>query len=120
MAEVWERIKQAREDMPVYDSLGQKVGKVRFVHFGVDEYGAGLGPFAFSTENDDLVPPTARELLPRNRVPQETRQRMLKQGFLKVSAGVLSGDCFAQADEIERVDNDVVRLNVRTDQLMKI
>ncbi len=111
------QIRLVRDHMTVRDALNIRVGVVEFVHYGVDEYPTGAGIAGAASLNEDLVSPVALELLPRGKMDDNTRERMLRDGFLKIKTGLLSADRFAQADEIERVHDGTVYLNVRKDQL---
>ena len=109
------QVRLVRDHMTVRDALNIRVGVVEFVHYGVDEYPSGL--MGAAPLNEDLVSPVALELLPRGKMDDNTREWMLRDGFLKIKTGLLSADRFAQADEIERVHDGTVYLNVRKDQL---
>jgi hypothetical protein len=117
MAEMQNQIRLVREHMPVEDALNTRVGSVDFVHYGMDEFVSGAGIVGAAPLNENLVSPVALELLPRGKMDDDTRQRMLRNGFVKIKTGILSADRFASADWIERVENGTVHLNVRKDQL---
>jgi hypothetical protein len=117
MAEMQNQIRLVRDHMPVQDALNIKVGSVDFVHYGTDEFAVGASALEAMPLNEDLVSPMALELMPRGNLDDATRERMLRNGFVKIKTGLLSADRFALADWIERVENGVVRLNVRKDQL---
>jgi hypothetical protein len=97
-------ISQVREGMQVVDESGEQIGKVEFVKLGDPEAVTTRGE-----EADDGEPHIAGEL----------RERLLRLGFIKIDRkGFLRPDAYAAADEIARVDNDVVHLAVADKSLL--
>ncbi len=117
MAEMQNQIRLVRDHMPVEDALNARVGSVDFVHYGMDEFVTRAGLVGAVPLDENLVSPVALELLPRGKMDDDTREQMLRNGFVKIKTGLLSADRFAMANWIERVENGTVRLNVRKDQL---
>lgn len=111
MMESTKHLKNIRTDMPVYDSDGEKVGKVGFVHAGVDDYVAD-----WSTVASDEVPPAVHDELPDG-YPQEVNERLLQNGFVKISTGLLSRTRYALPEHIDRVESDEVHLSLEQDEL---
>jgi hypothetical protein len=113
MMESTKHLKSIRTDMPVYDSSGEKVGKVGFVHVGPDDDVAGL-----STIASEDVPPAVQDELP-DELPHEVNERLLQNGFVKISTGLLSRTRYALPEHIDRVQSDEVHLSVEQDELPK-
>jgi hypothetical protein len=97
-------IEQVWEGMRVVDADGKEIGKVKFVKLG--------DPDAITTQGQDLGghepdvgPPFAA--------------RLLRLGFIRVGRkGLFSGDVYADATEIERVEGSTVHLAVPEDALL--
>jgi hypothetical protein len=110
-------IELVREGMRVVDRAGTEVGPVELVELG--------DPDAVTTAGQGELP--GEELLgmppkvftpPEPRVVGELAERLLRKGFLKVDdRGLLDRDYYVEADQIEQVDGNVVRLKVDRDAL---
>ena len=98
-------IAQVREDMPVIDAAGERIGKVSFVKMGDPEAVTTQGE-----ETDDGEP----------RVVGELRERLLRIGFIKIDRkGFLRPDAYAAADQIDRVEGDSVHLSATDPGLLR-
>jgi hypothetical protein len=119
-------LEEAREGMRVYDNRGQEVGKVAQVFFGstgtdVDEGPGGPAntPSPLDTPGDDIFNTGLGNQTGTANEPETLRNRLNKQGFLRIGGGLLSSDRFALPSQIESVSGDEVKLNVSQDQLIK-
>jgi hypothetical protein len=90
-----------REDMPVYEQDGRRIGNVKYVH-PIDG-------------NDDKREATLDRLA---HIPSEIQGRLLNSGFIQIDCGLLQPDCYATPDQITRIQDDGVHLNIGRDQLM--
>jgi hypothetical protein len=103
----WNRIgpiEQVREGMRVVDATGKDVGRVEFVQLG--------DPDAVTTQGQ------ARAGI-EPRVPGELAERLMRIGFVKVDRkGFFKSDAYVGADEIDRVEGEIVHLLVKDDALL--
>jgi len=118
------------EGMNVYDSDGDRIGKVRSVRMGGnDPVDAGRQANEARGNNSD---PNAGGYVTTlingveetfasdgNDLPEEERQNLLNKGYIQIdSSGFFAADRFATADQIARVDGNDVYLNVDRDDLV--
>lgn len=108
---------QIREGMKVVDQSGQEVGTV-------EEFKEG-DPQAVTAEGqapsggNSLVGEVAEALGAGADLPEQYRERMLRIGYIKIdSKGLFKSDCFAAADRLDRVEDDVVHLNIDSSELI--
>jgi hypothetical protein len=109
--ETWPKIMaQIYEGMSVYDCEGDKIGTVRKVYLGTvseaqDERGLGAATAdAPVPEERSLVDDFFHALAAVNPVPEPVRQRLLRQGFIRINtSGLLAADRYALPDQIEGV-----------------
>ncbi|NDJ78741.1 MAG: hypothetical protein GYB65_21025 [Chloroflexi bacterium] len=112
-----------REDMPVYDSTGTRIGVVKAVHFG-DEDLERPGAETQTAQKPQVrgntfVDKFAEALTLGNDVPEELRKRLERFGYFRVGTGLLVSDRYASADQIAKVDVDRVDLTATMDELIK-
>ncbi|MDQ4137807.1 MAG: hypothetical protein M3116_03025 [Actinomycetota bacterium] len=98
---------QIREGMHVVDADGKDVGKV-------SDFAAG-DPQGVTVEGQDDVRDEPRlvgspGILADAGLPREEVERLSHSGWVKVHKGLFTGDRFLPADEIDRVDDDKLRL----------
>ncbi|WP_447001880.1 hypothetical protein ACRAKI_19175 [Saccharothrix isguenensis] len=102
--------------MAVLDSGGEQVGTVAAVKFG--------DPEAVTTEGrrgprgvGEMVRDTFVGSEPD--VPAQLAERLLRTGYVKIDAkGFFATDLYADADQVDRVEADTVRLGVPRDGLI--
>ncbi|WP_052207571.1 hypothetical protein [Sinomonas humi] len=103
-------IEQVREGMHVVGPDGKKIGKVAELKMGDPEAVTTEGQTAPETGGlgsliDDLAE-TAK-------LPRHIAERLLRLGYVKVDkSGLLAGDRYVAADELDRVEDDTLWLNV--------
>lgn len=114
------------EGMTVYDQAGSKVGTVKDVRFGAVTQAAddrGLGPATPAAPDNaetSLLEDFAKTISPTEPIPQELRQRLLRQGFIRIdSSGIFTSDRYATSDQIAQVSDDYVTLRVTRNTLLK-
>jgi hypothetical protein len=95
-------ISAVREGMHVVDVDGEKVGTVKEVHFG--------DPGAVTSEGQDVG-------IGADDLPVGVRDRLLRTGYLRVHGGLFGGKRYASAEDVERVEGDVVHLSVTAKKL---
>ncbi len=110
--------------MDVVDIEGKHVGKVSYVQFGDEDPTnpalqtvTGAAP---RDRDDSLVDEVARALVGEGDVPESLRGQLLRYGFIRIDSGFLRRDRFATADQIVRVVDGTVGLNVRGEALGRL
>lgn len=118
--------KNIHKGMTVYDSNNKKAGTVKDYYFGassdeMEQHGVGAATAPDpSLRHDTLVDDVAKELFDKDNLPDEMRQRLINEGFIRIdSGGLFSSDRFAIADEIDHVGGENVYLNVPRDGLLR-
>ena len=117
---------QIYEGMTVYDRAGKKIGTVEHVYLGelsneVDKRGGGpvTAPSPGRGESS-LIEDVARAIFPSDQVPETLRERLLRQGFLRIdSAGLFAADRYVMPDQIADVSEGRITLRVTHDELIK-
>lgn len=111
------------EGMRVYDRLHHEIGKVEYVKMSDDDPST---PEVEASEperrpqRDSLIDNIAEVFAPADQIPDELRDRLLQQGFIRIdSAGLFSADRYVMPDQIMSVSGDAVTLNVSKDELVK-
>ncbi len=104
--------------MPVVDSEGRLIGSVKFMQAGDPAASAVTDDKPFAEES--LNQAFARALTAvEPRVTAGLAVELVRQGFLKVAgAGLMDHDRYIAVDQIADVDDDVVRLAARADQVV--
>lgn len=111
------------EGMRVYDRLHHEIGKVEYVKMSDDDPST---PEVEASEperrpqRDSLIDNIAEVFAPADQIPDELRDRLMQQGFIRIdSAGLFSADRYVMPDQIMSVSGDAVTLNVSKDELVK-
>ena len=117
---------QIYEGMTVYDRAGDKIGTVEHVYFGAANEEAeerGSGPVTASPPGEhesSLIEDFAKAIAPTDQVPEPLRQRLLRQGFIRIdSTGLFAADRYVMPDQIADVSEDRITLRVTRDELIK-
>jgi hypothetical protein len=112
------------EGMEVYDSDGEKVGKVGYVQFGEEDTGQlGTESATVSRTGDDkntLFDHIAEVFNGADDIPEALRGRLLRYGYIKIDTGLLKSDRFVEATQIAGVIEDHVNLHVTRDELLNL
>jgi hypothetical protein len=98
-----EILSRVEEGMDVFDRDGRKIGIVKYIQNGL-----GL---VEEVSDSPALPSNA---------PLQICRQLMQRGFIKIKAGLLVSDRFATADQVERVEDDRVALNVSDDELLKM
>ncbi|TDD66459.1 hypothetical protein E1262_22180 [Jiangella aurantiaca] len=111
-----DRLGDVREGMTVVDALGEELGPVAEVKLGDPEAvtTAGQEP---APGGDDLVGTAARAIWSGPDLPEQEIARFRRVGYLRVDRA-MARDLYAAADDVHRVDGEMVRLSVPADQLV--
>ena len=110
------------QGMRVFDREHHEIGKVDWVQFGDDDPETPevepSGPSGRRTDAT-LFDVLARAFTADN-VPEEVRDRLLHQGFVRIDAdGLFAADRYVMPEQIASVSGDGMTLNVSKDQLIK-
>lgn len=108
--------------MRVFDRERHEIGKVEWVQFGDDDPETpeveASGPSA-RRDDDTLIDVIARAFSTDN-VPEEIRERLVQQGFVRIDAdGLFAADRYVMPEQIDSVSGDGMMLNVTKDELLK-
>ena len=110
------------QGMRVFDREHHEIGKVEWVQFGDDDPDTleveASGP---RRDRDDvnLFDVIAKAFTSDN-VPDELRDRLVHQGFVRIDAdGLFQADRYVMPEQIDSVSGDEVTLNVTREQLIK-
>jgi hypothetical protein len=121
-------LKSVHKGMEVLDRANKRIGTVKDVYFGADsdemmQHGAGAATAPDpSMRRDSLIERVARELanVPGDELPEEMRRRLINEGYIQIdTAGILRSDRFILPEQIVRVHDEHVHLNVALDDLLK-
>jgi hypothetical protein len=110
-----------KEGMDVVDVEGKHVGTVSYVQFG-DEDPTNpniqtVTGHSSELRDDSLVDEVAKALVGEGELPDTMRGQLLRYGFIRINSGFLRRDRFATADQVVRVVDETVGLNVRAEAL---
>lgn len=120
-------LRQVHEGMKVYDREGKDVGTVDGIYISeVSPEAArrGLGPAVAENQNpnqprSDVLQDFAK-VFQSDQVPADLQRRLLDNGFVRVnSPGLFSADRYILPEQVDRVNNNKVVLNVIRQDLIK-
>ena len=117
-------LRSVHEGMKVVDSSRKEIGRVDWVQYGNDDPET-LDVEARSTEGmeEPLADTLVDNVVDAFRVddlPEEIRQRLLMQGFVRIDAeGIFAADRYVLPDQIAGVADDELMLNVEKAELVK-
>lgn len=111
------------EGMRVFDRERHEIGKVEWVQFGDDDPETpeveATGLSDTRARNDTLIQNLAEAFRPDD-LPDEVRDRLLHQGFVRIDAdGLFAADRYVTPEQIDSVSADGLMLNVSKDELLK-
>lgn len=112
-----ESMREVREGMSVVDRSGKEVGTVEGFKEGDPEAVTSQG----QAPRDDggLVGEVADVLGAGTDLPAQHAERMMRVGYIKIdSKGLFKSDCFAAADHLDRVEDDVLHLSIENSELI--
>lgn len=121
-------LKNVHKGMEVKDSHDNRIGTVKDIYFGADsdemkKHGAGAATAPDpSVRENSLVEDVARGLfdVDGDNLPEEMRQRLINEGYIRIdTAGLFRSDRFILPEQIARVHDEHVHLNVSKDDLLK-
>jgi hypothetical protein len=115
-------LREVHEGMKVFDFDHHEIGKVDWVRFGADDPTTPEVEAATPAEEpeDDSVIDILARAFRTDDIPEELRERLMEQGFVRIDAdGLFAGERYVMPEQISSVDNDGIVLKVKKDQLYK-
>lgn len=111
------------EGYEVRDAAGENVGTVITFRFSDDDPRTTVAEAATPASPDTGRPVGILESVvdvfaDDTDMPQELRESLLQQGFIRIRRGPLMSDVFATIKQVGRVADEVVHLNVTRDALV--
>jgi hypothetical protein len=115
-------LRLVEKGMRVFDREHHEIGKVEWVQFGDDDPETpeveAAGPSDLPRD-DTLIDVVARAFTDDD-VPEEVRNRLVQQGFVRIDAdGLFAADRYVMPEQIDSVSGDGMTLNVTKDELLK-
>ena len=112
------------EGFTVRDSAGDDIGSVVTFRFSDNDPRTSVAETATpSTPNDgrpvSILESVVDVFADDTDMPEELRESLLQQGFIRIRRGALRSDVFATMDQVVRVSDGVVYLNVHKDGLVE-
>lgn len=107
----------------MFDRERHEIGKVEYVQFGDDNPATpeveAAAPNTLDDRRSTLVDAIA-DAFGDDDLPEEIRQRLLLQGFVRIDAnGLFAADRYVTPEQIASVSADGLMLNVSKDELVK-
>lgn len=117
-------LRNVEQGMKVYDSARHEIGKVEYVRFGDDDPMTpeveAAGTSAYPEDENNSILENIAEAFHSDDLPEEVRQRLLSQGFVRLDAdGLFAADRYITPDQISSVTSEGVTLSVSKDDLLK-
>lgn len=101
-----EMLSQIDEGLDVLDNTGEKLGTVAEVHFAETNAASPSDSYQEQMDSgiDELLTGLGGNL---NTIPEEVRERLEMEGFVRIERGMAEADAFVFANEIDHVDEHV-------------
>ena len=117
-------LKLIEAGMKVFDRESHEIGRVEYVRFGDDDPTTpeveAAAPNTLDTGRDTLLDSLAEAFGANDDLPEEIRQKLLQQGFVRIDAkGIFAADRYVTPGQIASVSADGLTLNVSKDELVK-
>jgi len=117
-------LKFVEAGMKVFDRERHEIGKVEYVKFGDDDPATpdveASAPSDLREHDRTLIDDIAEVFGADDDLPEEIRDRLLLQGFVRIDAdGLFAADRYVTPDQIDSVSGDGLMLNVTRDELVK-
>ena len=116
-------LRNIEEGMKVFDRERHEIGKVEYVQFGDDDPETAEVEAAAPNTLDERTPTlvdVVADAFGDDDLPEEIRERLLQQGFVRIDAnGLFAADRYVTPEQIASVTGDGLMLNVSKDELVK-
>lgn len=117
-------LRSVHEGMKVVNSSRKEIGRVDWVQYGNDDPET---PDVEARSTEGMEEPLADTLVDNivdafrvDDLPEEIRQRLLMQGFVRIDAeGIFAADRYVLPEQIAGVADDELMLNVEKSELVK-
>ena len=111
------------EGFTVRDSAGDDIGSVVTFRFSDNDPRTSVAEAATPSTTDSGRPASILEnvidvFADDTDMPEELREKLLQNGFIRIRRGALMSDVFATMDQVSRVSDGVVVLNIHKDGLV--
>lgn len=111
------------EGFAVRDAEGKEFGTVLTFRFSDNDPRTSVAETATPSTPDDggrvsILESVVDVFADDTDMPEELRENLLQQGFIRIRQGMLAPDLFATMDQVARVSDRVVHLNVHKDGLV--
>lgn len=113
---------QVEEGMRVFDRLHNEIGTVEWVKISDDDPSTPEVEAATAERRARATSfiENIAEVFAPDQLPEEVRDRLLQQGFIRIDAdGLFAADRYVTPDQILSVEGDEVMLSVTRDELLK-
>ncbi len=115
-----------RDGMEVRDVNDQHLGTVRFVKMGDEnplEPGIDtvtVSGAEYGREGSSIVEEVVETLVPdeSDDLPETVRNRLLREGYIRVDTGVFRSDRFVTPTQIAQIGEEIVVLNITKETFM--
>ena len=118
-------LQEIRPGMKVVDATNSEIGTVEGVKYGDDDpstpepEAAGISPSEERERGGSLLH-TIADALSADELPEEVRERLLHQGFVRIDAdGLFNADRYITPDQIAGVADGRLRLKVTKSDLLR-
>lgn len=112
-------IDSLEENMFVYDADGNRVGDITFLHFGEGHDAASVSEVTMDDPTNSALTDTITDVFGKDtQLPEELRKKLYRHGFARVD-GALTKTYFFIPEQIARIEDDTVHLNVSKGELVQ-
>lgn len=112
-------IDSLEQDMFVYDVDGDRVGDIDYLHFGEGHDAASVSEMTVEEPSESPLNEAITDVFnTEDDMPDELREKLYRHGFARVS-GALMKTYFFIPEQIDRIEDDTVHLNVSKDELVQ-
>lgn len=118
-----QRLNQAKEGMTVFDLNRDRIGTVAYVRLSAEDPQTPGAETVTADQPADNRPALVEELAEAlngdQEFPDEVRQYLLRNGFIRVNAGLFQADFYIAGNQISDVTGDHIYLKVLADSLIR-
>jgi hypothetical protein len=117
-------LREIREGMKVFDRANHQIGTVDRVKIGDDDPSTpepeAMDVNPMDRERRDTLMDNIADAFRADELPEEVREKLLLQGFVRIDAdGLFAADRYVTPEQIGSVTEDGVMLKVSKDELLR-
>lgn len=117
-------LRNVHEGMKVFDARHKEIGRVDWVQFGNDDPTTedleARTTAGVEDQRDDSLVENIIDAFRVDELPEEVRERLLMQGFVRIDAeGIFAADRYVLPEQIAMVSGDELMLKVEKDELVR-